>query len=630
MTRDPLLHARALASRLARIARGPRESSRRDPALERVLSWIRTIALEDDVFFLATREKEGHYNYPFPSYPSDRPVPLRGAVAPERVRFAIHTHGVAPRVEGDGWRVVIAVRDITVHERDAPHGRDRPLRLGLSEAEAQAVLTYARQCVEATVSGGETAKAPPPSGELSRLARRAEIGIALWTRGSLRGSVIWPANPVMRATQLAAEWACKDARFAPLSASDLEHTRIQVSFIHEPRVPITTREIESCDVYADKAAFVSKGKHLGVYLPEILNVHPRRTLRSFADSLAREKAGLPGFDAETAFEVSSVSEYIDSADRSRALSLVGPMPGAGSVSSEVRRASGALAAAWLARIQRGDGALPLRVHPLTGMAEGLDVPRMAFVAHALAAFGVATGVASAVETARQVNAWLDRTREGAKLPPSSALLTACYRGKSALTLGDDAAVEAATLEALARIESAPREPLVLAHAASFFSSLRGHSEATRRGAALRAELEERFHRARRAGEPMSLAEWAELAVAFPTDSPIAGELVDWLTSAQLASGAFPDSTASDFAYTRGTGKVFEVLALSPGPSRAALDRALAWLVTMQYTDDSMFFVPEEHRARVLGGLRHDAFDMRAWIDAVGHVLLGLARDSVDR
>jgi hypothetical protein len=46
---------------------------------------------------------------------------------------------------------------------------------------------------------------------------------------------------------------------------------------------------------------------------------------------------------------------------------------------------------------------------------------------------------------------------------------------------------------------------------------------------------------------------------------------------------------------------------------------------MQYRPDSMFFVPVEHRPRVMGGLRHDAYDTDAWIDAAGHVLLGLAR-----
>ena len=124
---------------------------------------------------------------------------------------------------------------------------------------------------------------------------------------------------------------------------------------------------------------------------------------------------------------------------------------------------------------------------------------------------------------------------------------------------------------------------------------------------------------------MSLAEWAELAAAFPTDSNTSREVRDWLRSWQLPSGAFPETTTSDFVYSRGTGKVFEVLALRPAESPGALDRALAWLLSMQYRPNSAFFVPYEHWGRVLGGLRHDYYGPDAWIDAAGHFLLGLAR-----
>jgi hypothetical protein len=78
-------------------------------------------------------------------------------------------------------------------------------------------------------------------------------------------------------------------------------------------------------------------------------------------------------------------------------------------------------------------------------------------------------------------------------------------------------------------------------------------------------------------------------------------------------------------YARGTGKVFEVLALAPNEAPGAIDRVLGWLLSMQYRSDSAFFVPHEHWPRVLGGLRHDYYGPDAWIDAAGHFLLGLAR-----
>jgi hypothetical protein len=173
----------------------------------------------------------------------------------------------------------------------------------------------------------------------------------------------------------------------------------------------------------------------------------------------------------------------------------------------------------------------------------------------------------------------------------------------------------------------PREPPLLAHAASLFLAASERPDAiSRRCEALQRELLGRFERVKGGREPVSLAEWAELLAAFERGSAFAREVAKWLCSMQLPSGAFPDTTASDFAYTRGTGKVFEVLALRPpAESAPSIERALHWLGAMQYRADAMFFVPEEHKSRVSGAFRHDMFDPDAWIDAAGHFLLGLAR-----
>jgi hypothetical protein len=124
---------------------------------------------------------------------------------------------------------------------------------------------------------------------------------------------------------------------------------------------------------------------------------------------------------------------------------------------------------------------------------------------------------------------------------------------------------------------------------------------------------------------MALAEWAELVAAFPLDARPSRDVAEWLCAKQRADGAFPNTTASDFPYTRGTAKIFEVLTLRPADCARAADRALQWLRTLQYRPDAVFFVPEEHRDRILGGLRHDHRDTDAWIDAAGHLLVGLAR-----
>jgi hypothetical protein len=364
-------------------------------------------------------------------------------------------------------------------------------------------------------------------------------------------------------------------------------------------------------------------------MPEAFNVFPRRMarLQSVTESLARDKVGLAGVGPDTRFEVCELTEVIESADRSRAVRLDGPVACHDESAPRAQvRAAGQAACAWLAAIQGEDGSLPQFIRPATGKGEGVDFVRSAMTGEALAAFGVAHGLESVIESARRVLGWLDRSRAEWTGKPGIALATTIYRGKAALCLGDDTAVKTAARSTLEQLAGPDPGLLVLAHAASFLdrASTR-HPPAAPRCALLRSALAEQFTRAGASNDPVSLAEWAELGAALPADSKASREVCDWLRSRQLASGAFPESTTSDFVYSRGTGKVFEVLALHPTESPGALDRCLGWLLSMQYRSDSAFFVPHEHWPRVLGGLRHDYYGPDAWIDAAGHFLLGLAR-----
>ncbi len=651
------LSARALE--LAARWRGTlRDRSGEGSSLASVLSWIRTIALEEDVLYLDTPRwpeasfggawlgrRRGYFRFGIPFLPSARPEPIRDPEARSRVRFVVRARpdlAARPSRWGSGadalpttgrepgWRSILNLRDLLVIERDAPHGGERPLRLGLNAEEAARVLAQARMSAERFIVGaGQDVVALRSMGDPPRLAQRSSVAVALWTRGRLRGSVISSPGPALRTVGQAAISACQDDRFPRLSTSDLTETVFQVAFLHAPRVPLSRHEIETCNAYPDKALFVSDGTRSGAYMPEAFNVFPRRMvrLRAVTESVAQDKAGLASLGPSARVEVNEVTEVIESADRSRALRLEGPVAcWEGTAVREHARNAGQAACGWLAAIQADDGALPLFVRPSTGKGETADVVRCAMTAEALAAFGVACGLESAVDSARRVVAWLDRSRPEWAQKRAVALPTAIYRGKAAACLGDDTASEAMAKSVLELLQGPDPGPLVLAHAASFLDGASArHAPAVRKCESLRHELAERFARARAGEDPVSLAEWAELAAAFPEHSKIARDVRDWLRALQLPSGAFPETTTSDFVYSRGTGKVFEVLALCPTESPETLDRALAWLLSMQYRPDSAFFVPHEHWGRVLGGLRHDYYGPDAWIDAAGHFLLGLAR-----
>lgn len=614
-----------------------------DATLQAVLSWIRSIALEDDVVDLGVPRsplagltgpwlgrRRGIVRFDAPSLPGARPVPVTDPDPRAHIRFVVRTraNGGLELVGAEpGWRTILDVRDLVVLERDARHGSERPLRLGLSPDEARCVLMHARASAERFL-GGSKPDAPgnQSSGVPGRLSQRTAVAVALWVRGRLRGSVIVSPGPALRTVGQAATLVCQDARFSRLSAADLHDAVFQVGFLHAPRVPLGRHEIETGEAYPNKALFVSEGTRSGAYLPEVFNLFSRRMtrLQPIVESLARDKAGLKELGPRARVEVCEVTDVIESADRAVALRLDGPVASTDEASVRARvQEAGHAACAWLAAIQRDDGSLPLFVRPSSGQAEGTDVVRCAMTAEALAAFGVADGFEPAVDTARRVLAWLDRSRSDWTAKRGLALATMIYRGNAAFTLGDDASLEAAARSVLVELDGTDPGPLVLAHATSFLArATPRHPAAGRRTEALRHELSARF--AKVTG-PVSLAEWAELGAAFPAGSRTSRDVCDWLRSRQLPSGAFPDTTESDFVYSRGTGKVFEVLALRPDESPGVLDRALGWLLSMQYRPDSAFFVPREHWPHVLGGLRHDYYGRDAWIDAAGHLLLGLAR-----
>jgi hypothetical protein len=427
----------------------------------------------------------------------------------------------------------------------------------------------------------------------------------VWTRGRLRGSVVGTPGPALKTLGQVATWACKDSRFEPLTSPELPDTIFQVTFLHAPRVPLERRDIETLDASPHHALFASEGLRSGVYLPEIFNLARHRSLASLAASVAKEKAGIEDVSQATSFEVCSVTELVESADRGRAVLLDGPVARIDDDEDIIvaGRAAGALASAWLGRIQAEDGSWPLRVRPSNGASDGIDVPRTAMTAHGLAAFAVRHDDGAGRRVAERALGWVERSGAIQAGGPNG-LLVALYVAKARIALGatDGAAREA--LHIFARVGKLP--PLIAAHAVSLLQ--------TEQLELRTRELSAGFDAA------TSLAEWAELAMA--RDPKLSAKVRAWLASKQLPSGAFPDSTTSRFAYTRGTGKVFEVLAPIGGEE---CRRALRWLLSMQYRPDSMFFVPAEHRPRALGGLRHDAYDTDAWIDAAGHLLLGLAR-----
>ena len=184
---------------------------------------------------------------------------------------------------------------------------------------------------------------------------------------------------------------------------------------------------------------------------------------------------------------------------------------------------------------------------------------------------------------------------------------------------------------LGRINTASFRPILFAQTVSFLNIVVDNKKYSyniqKELHKITTNLKENFKKARKdKNTNLSLAEWAEMTYSFMKSDPQFSETVAyWLARQQLQSGAFPSSTYSNFVYTRGTSKIFEVLALYPSLFQKELTKAFQWLFLMQYTKENTFFVAPEVRHKIIGGVRHDHFNQEAWIDSAGHLLLGGAR-----
>jgi AMMECR1 domain-containing protein len=553
---------------------------------------------------------------------------------PGAVRFVVW-YGTPDAVGADEpqpayFRAVLHMRSLRVWERTPAQVENRPLRFGLSKEDARALLETARQSVSAGVTMGSSATCEPTPWLRAwqrGWSQRCGVAVALWTNGRLRGSIVSHPGAVNRTLARTASLACRDPRFDPLTVEELARTRVQVSLFHAPWIPLRRDEVATDRAYTDKATLLRRESAASIFLPEIFQIRRLDTVRSVGDALAK-KAGLGALDRKCELLVCEVDEFVESADHTGVCRLDGPVPryvepcDLAAVTVQVGRS----ACHWLEGLQAEDGGLPQRVCVRIGRPVGYDGIRVAMTGEALAAYGRATDWEPALRVARGVHAWIGHANPAGFDSALERLLFASYAGKLALRLGHVDQARSLGLAVMRSVGDVEFEPLVHAHAASFLRKIAGRIEgASARAATLAMRCMNAFDAAQASRGDMDLARWAELVAALPRGGAEARRVSEWLCSLQLESGAFPVSTGSTFAYARGTSKVFEVLAIDAARFRPALVKAVGWLRTMQYGDDAMFFVAPEHRGAARGGFRHDGANSDAWIDAAGHVLLGLSR-----
>ena len=616
--------------------------------LNAIFEWLSEVVGENDFVSVDFGKYSGFYRFEFPLRSGDRPQKI-SPLQKSKITFVIRKPDKLS--SGDQWATIFSSPEIEVLEnKNRPH-TIKPLRWGFSDEKRVAAFRIARDALQKFLEDASRLErnyflAFPP-----RFSLRTDVDVALWVKGRLRGSSVVEGMSLGEGIAEAAILSSRDSRFKPLSSEDLPDTRIEVTIMHDIRVPLSERERSKNAIYPEKGYLLEKNSKKGWYLPEVFNIKRFRNLEDFLGDLAQEKAGLNrAVYKKASVFIFEVDDFIESEDHSLALALWGPVikndhliPNSEFIIPRLRTA-----ADWLCRIQEPDGNIPPIIDSLTGRAtKQIDCPRFAFTAWALAEFGKAIGEGKYIHAAEKSFEYLKKYLiSNIQYQISNFELTLAYFGQLSVALGKIKDACSAGDKLLERSGAFSFDPITIAQIASFFKIL---STSDARFSTpfknLASILKENFERQTKEKNPMNLAVWAELVNVFSdVDQEFSENVAAWLKKHQMPNGAFPESihstshsilrvsdpmgsgqAESNFVYTRGTGKIFEVLALAPEKNKEAITNVLRWLFSMQYDGENTFFTADTVRPMIIGGFRHDYLNQELWIDSAAHVILGGTR-----
>jgi hypothetical protein len=507
-----------------------------------------------------------------------------------------------------------------------PHHRD------LTQEERDILLSCARQALSPERVREEIATVGKQS---PRFTAPALVDAILWTRGVLRGSQFATGDSLPEAVYEAVVRASRDPRFVPLEESELADTRIELTCIQAPFMPLspTAGSLDETKAYAVEY----EGK-LHWYVPAVFNCRSFQSLEHFLQHLVAEKIGSVPLGKHLSFYTAEVVDFIEAPQTRTALTLRGPVActqGPVDLGAVVERAL-----EHLLRNQEESGNVPPHQSPflphqspfLPHQCDTVDWARLAHLTWALARVlphtayphqqAYATCHDRAYAFLLQHEAVIDA------LPDSLRAYTRMYLARAARELGDSTREERC-LEVVRATHPPHPDPLLEIERTLLELEAGELSPESKRSIVARAaRLRDAFEASR---ETADLASYANLMNLFDRMGEqfddggyraYARSLADWYTSTQQADGSFPQSVSNPYAYTRGTGKIIEAL-LSRGllTDRSVVDRAGAWLASFQYTDESSYFIPCERQEAFCGGVRNSYRNAGVQIDAISHLLL---------
>ena len=538
-------------------------------------------------------------------------------------------------VSETSWHKIWYAEGMEILENEEIHRGTLPLRFGLSLSEKRELLRFARQTMQSFLNGEHSTfqldLAPHRTGE------KVVVDVGIWINGKLRGSIISSPLPLIDALREASVGALRDSRMKPVEKDELEVAQIEVSIMSNLVLPLRQQDMVQ-KIDACKGYYVESGKQRGWYLPTVFNCMKFKDMADLRRSLVKGKANITERADHVPLHAFQVEGFIE--DKKHILMLLeGPVaytsdPSSNSFLKRVKAHSDE-AAQWLLNMCDTHGALPLYRDPLYQQTGRMDWARLANASYALAAFGTVTKNQQYIQTSEKISAYMQRyIVNDRQSRVTIGTETIPYLLHAALTRLDHR--ESPLLDHVQdRYENTTFHPITYAVLASLFAKLTllGIRDYRTESISLAEKVFADFKKNKEVPETQ-LAWYPELIYAFQllhalTQETLhlerSEEVATWLVHQQLSNGSFPIYKDSSFSYTRGTGKIFEVLALHPTRYDNAVEKSFDWLTRMQYTEDSLYFTDPSFKGRVKGGFRHDHANTEAWIDSASHFLLGAAR-----
>lgn len=562
-------------------------------------------------------------------------------------RFVLCTRQMLSRLEKkfglqkETWVRIFGAETFEVWESREYYEKQRivlPLRLGLSNEEKRWITSEVRRMMGDVLAGKEPKLAHDPFG---RIDEKQDLDVAVWVKGRLRASVIMIDMLCREALEVGAKRATWDKRFAPLTKEEFPEARIEITFMSDLLFPVLQSDFAHNRIDPTKgymAELLSEGR-CGWYLPEVHNTISFPHLYNFLYRLATEKSGISTeMIGRVNYQQFEVFDWVDI--RGGVLTLSGPTPEVieKEMSREEIRALVSRTVSWLRSRQEMGGNIRTIFSQKENVSKDYFPSGPGCVGHALALYSqvfpdqqVQSVVKKLFHSMKQtlVMEWsLDQKMK------IRQLFHTVYYLRMALVMKEEEDIFLIK-ELVKELPLLHDNPILWLQILSLLADYeaRGH---TQYRALLRAELKvvEKVFRERKEKNNEQLALYPELIALYARlwrstqDVRWRQKALDmsrWYEEKQQEDGSFPHSPGNKLPYTRGSSKIFEVLACFPQENKVALGKCFSWIASMEYTADATFFMSETEQAVLVGGFRHDAFNREAWSDASAHILLGVTR-----